>query len=315
MFGKLSIRSIPQQVFSALELMASKNDRSNEAEARVALKAWVEPLLDQQDQNTRISEVATRLRSLLGQINCSRLGQPLRPSHIAQRIGESFASDAEDWFMGKTEPSFAQLEAIASILGAAVDWLQHGDGHMFPVTTYRLSEDAGEAVTWLLTDDNTPIQKLHLVRENSENGTLAIIKELGEGKCRTFSTVYHVSKQNGAGGESALAHLWVTLELLFTHYVRAGENIVVASYQMPPKDFLAMIAGDVHPFTALSKSQKTTWWEDVWHRTMSNKKEYWPGSRELCGNIIRAVDSRPHLVKERELIQKNEHPLQIKALA
>jgi plasmid stability protein len=45
MFSKIAIRNIPSQIFRALETLADLHDRSTEAEARQALRAWVEPLL------------------------------------------------------------------------------------------------------------------------------------------------------------------------------------------------------------------------------------------------------------------------------
>ena len=151
MFSKIAIRNIPNQIFRALETLADLHDRSTEAEARQALRAWVDPLLVQDSRNTRRKEVAERLNRMLTQVNAGRRGTKLTPSHIAEAIKEERAEDVEDWFLGEKEPSFSQLSAIASFLGVDSDWLKHGDKALYPPEYERLSENPFEAVDWLLS--------------------------------------------------------------------------------------------------------------------------------------------------------------------
>lgn len=312
MLGKIAIRNIPQQIWAALESLATEHDRSTEAEARHALRAWVEPSLIQHERSARLSEVSVRLRSLLEQVNEASSHTAIRPSHLAQAIGENYAEKVEDWFIGREEPSFSQLKATAEYLGANVAWLQHGDNHMFPVAIHRLSDDAAEAVIWLLNWDeaepDTKVKSLHLVREASKTGSLLLIKELQNGHCKTFTTQYHVSDQIGAGGESALAHLWVTLELLYKRYTRGGGITHVDSYLLKPAEFKELYTGNTHPLTILCKEPKALWWEDIWDQNMYQKNEYWPGWRLLCESINRVVASRSNLVQERDKIRNGDHP-------
>ncbi len=312
MFGKISIRNIPQQIWIALEALADKHDRSTEAEARYALRAWVEPSLLELDRSTRRAEVSGRLRSVLEQVNTARTGSALRPSHLAQAIGEDRAEVVEDWFTGRAEPSFSQLAATATYFGVVTEWLQHGDAQMFPLSHHhRVPEDATAAFDWLLSWDeenlNAKVTALHLAREASTTGGLIVIKENGEGHCKTFPTQYHVSEEIGSGGETALAHLWVTLELLYKHPSRSATT--VKSYLLAPNDFDALRKGNTHPLAVLNRAQHATWWEDIWDKTMYPKQKYWSGWLSVCEGIGRAVASRPRLVEELDKIRRGEHPV------
>lgn len=312
MFGKISIRNIPQQIWAALEALAAEHDRSTEAEARHALRAWVEPSLLQHERSSRRTEVAARLRRLLEEVNSTHHGAPVRPSHLAQAIGEDHAEVVEDWFTGRIEPSFSQLKATAKHLGAVVSWLQHGDNHMFPVISQRLPDNAAEAVTWLQTWDkeepDTKVRAIHIVREVSINGSLLVVKESESGHCKTFTTQCHVSDQIGAGGESSLAHLWVTLELLYKHYTRGRTGVAVNSYLLKPSEYEALWSGNTNPLFILRGSSKIPWWEDIWDKDMYQKKDYWPGWKPLCESISRSIDSRSKLAEERDKIRNGEHP-------
>lgn len=305
MFGKLSVRNIPQQIFTALEVLADEHDRSTEAEARQAIRAWTAPSILALERNARRAEVAERLGRLLDQVNAAASGQRLRPSHIAQSIGQEKAADVEDWFLGKQEPTFVQLEAIAAHLGCVIEWLQHGDGCMFPMTQHRLSDNAFEAANWLTTwEEGEPVKTVHLIREQSKNGELLIVQESDKGQCRTYTTQYHVSDVIGAGGESALAHLLVTLELLYRHHFKLTQ---IDSYLLKSDDADMLRRGNTHPLALLKDKPRSTWWEDIWDAKMSTKHEYWPGWKTLCESIGRAVESRKTLVATREKIRRGEY--------
>lgn len=307
MLGKISIRNIPAQIWNALETMATQNDRSIEAETRVAIRQWCEPLLVQHEQSVRRSEIAGRLRAVLDQVNSAMPGQSINASRLAEQIGETHAEATENWLLGRVEPSFSQLSAIAALLGANPQWLKHGNGQMFPIETHRLPQAAKEAVSWLLAwnpgDKATPkVANIHLVREQSNDGRLLVVKQMENGHCKTFSTQFHVSEVIGAGGESDLCHLWLTLELLYKNYTRL--NLNVNSYLLKPSLFSELTSGKVHPLSILRNEPNSAWWEDIWHAEMYNKNEYWPGWQSLCRRIDNSIASRKHVREERELIKR-----------
>lgn len=311
MFGKISIRNIPERIWVTLEALAVEHDRSTEAEARHALRSWVEPSLLVQERSSRRMEVATRLQNLLEETNSGRFGSPIRPSHLAQAIGEEHVEAVENWFTGQTEPSFSQLKAIAKYMGAVVEWLQHGDGNMFPIKRHQLSDDATEAVTWLLTWDkeetSSSLKTLHFVREASKTGSLLVVKESSNGHFKTFTTQYHVSDEIGAGGESHLAHLCVTLELLYKHYTQNSTGLMVRSCLLKPSEYESLWKGNTNPQAILNKSINTPWWEDIWHESMFDKNDYWIGWKELCKRISRSIESRSHLAENRDKIKTGDH--------
>jgi antitoxin FitA len=310
MFSKIAIRNIPSQIFQALETLADLHDRSTEAEARQALRAWVEPLLVQDGRNTRRKEVAERLNRMLTQINSGRRATKLTPSHIAEAIQEERAEDVEDWFLGEKEPSFSQLSAIANFLGVDSGWLKHGDKALYPPEYERLSENPFEAVDWLLSwdlVDNQPggkLKTLHLIRADNPTGGLYIVKESDKGHFRTFYTPIHVSEEIGAGGEASLAALFVTLELLYKRYTATGSGIMVLGYQLHPDDITQLTNGNTHPGSLLTEGARSMWWEDLWDREMAPKHNYWPGWKSLYERIDRVVSARTHLNELRTQIRQ-----------
>lgn len=310
MFNKIAIRNIPNSIFKALESLADLHDRSTEAEARQALRAWVEPLLVQDSRNTRRKQVAERLNRMLTQTNSGRRGPKLTTSHIAEAIQEERAEDVEDWFLGEKEPSFSQLSAIASYLGVDPDWLKHGDRALYPPAYQRLSENPFEAVDWLLSwnpadsQSNGKLKTLHLIRADSPAGELYIVKESEKGHFLTSHTPIHVSEEIGAGGEASLAALFVTLELLYKRYTKLGSDIMVLGYVLRPDDVTQLMSGNTHPGSLLKESSRSMWWEDIWDREMAPGHSYWPGWKSLYERIERVISARKHLNELRTQIRE-----------
>ncbi len=297
MFKKIAIRNIPSQVFEALETLGDLHDRSTEAEARQALRAWVDPLLVQDSRNTRRKAVAERLNRMLAQTNSGRHGPKLSPSHIAEAIKEEHAEVVEDWFLGEKEPSFSQLTAIASLLGVNSEWLKHGDKSLYPPEYVRLSENPFDAVDWLMSWEPTDTQPdgivktLHLIRAGDETGSLYIVKESDKGHFRTYYTPVHVSEVIGAGGEASLAALFVTLE----HLCKDRRGVSVFGHLLHPDDIKQLTSGNTHPGSLLEEGSRSLWWEDIWDEKMVPKQSYWPGWKQLHERIERVILARTNL--------------------
>lgn len=310
MFGKISIRNIPAAIWEGLENLASQHDRSTEAEARYALRSWVEPLLKNNERSARRNEVSARLRDLLDQVNKIYRGRPIKPSHIAEEINEDRAESVENWFTGEIEPSFKQLDAVADYLGGTKEWLKHGDGRTFPVRSERVPEDPVEGVNWLLDlDQERKVTFLHLIRDANETGTLAIVKQYGDWHCKTFTTPYHISEEIGSGGESSLAHLSIILQMLYMHYTKKGGNLVIKSYLLPTEGFDLLCGGQLHPLSILRDGGvEAPWWEDFWDITQFRKQNYWVGWKSVCERIYRVIELRPNLHEKRMQISSQEHP-------
>lgn len=300
MSSKLSVRNIPEHIFRALESLAVRHDRSTEGEARQAIRAWVEPALIEQTRSTRRKELADRLNRMLKQINMSRRPQ-LLVSQIAEQIGEEHGESVENWFLGEEEPSFKQLTALAGLLGVDPDWLKHGDKKLYPVEYYRLPENPFAAADWLQSwtppergaGDQT-LETLHLVRNDNSTGNLYIVKESAAGHYVVYTTPIHVSEEIGTGGESSLAALFVTLQLLYSRYISTSK-LVVLGYQLRPDDVSQLISGNTNPGSLLGDSARSCWWEDIWDSKMVGQREYWPGWRALCARIEDVIAHRRYL--------------------
>jgi antitoxin FitA len=314
-FGKMTIRNVPDDVLTSLGQLATQNDRSVEAEARFALRSHVQPLMQGEIRSTRLTQVGTRLTDALDHVNRVRAARSKRPSHVAQAIGEARAFDVEEWFIGRAEPTFAQLEKVANYLGCSREWLQHGDGRMFEVAGPSLPDNPGQAVRWLLDLDQADARQmsfLHLIREDSESGSLVIVKQYEDWHCRTSRTSIHVSEAIGAGGEGALARLSVTLQLLYGYYTsrHCKGGLVIKSYVLPRELCETLRNGTAHPLVALEDGYERPWWEDMWDEEQyAHHSGYWPGWKKLCERIARAVAFRDALSRQREDIANGRHPL------
>jgi plasmid stability protein len=297
--GKIVVRGIAPELWDGLVAVAAEHDRPVEAEARHALRAWVAPFLQRAERSARRVVLAARLRELLDQINSVLPVRVLRPSHIAQKIGEAYAEPIENGFTGEIELSFAQLEAIAKYLGAVPEWLLHGDGHPFPTDHFRPSENAAEFTTQLLDlDQSERVTALHFVRCADQTGALMIVKQYGPWRCKTQMTPIHVSEEIGSGGEAALTALSVSLEHLYRHYEKNGP--IIKSYLARPETFRALLDGKVHPIALIRDARSSCWWEDFWDTNRFDRVEHWPGWKTICNRIAANVDSRPNLKAQME---------------
>lgn len=310
MFERIAIRNIPNAVWEALTALAKEHERSTEAEARFAIASWITQHNQEKTmkitQNQRCIEVSNRLNEVLAQVNRVMYGRPFKPSLIAEKMGETKASDLEAWFSGESEPTFAQLEKVAEFLGCESEYLKHGQKQIFPVAYQRIPEIPAEAVKWLLDlREDKKVQHLHLLRCADETGSLVIVKQYEKWVCKNYTTPYHVSEKIGGGGEAALAHLSVTLELLYKYY--AKNEILVTSYLVESESFDRLCSGIQHPLNVLKVGgQQSTWWEDFWDVDFFKSNQYWPGWQSLCERINRVVEYKESLLAQRTRIRNGE---------
>ncbi|AYN22003.1 MULTISPECIES: helix-turn-helix domain-containing protein [Alcaligenes] len=318
--GKLLIRGIDSEVLKQLELMAKESERSLEAEARFALRSWARPAFSAIEQSLRRKDISARLNEALDNINEIRHANKLRPSHIAIKIGSAYAESVENWFLGQEEPSFAELEKVAMVLGVNSSWLAHGDDTPFPTGYVRLSEDPTIAARWLLDfspaaepaiaqplDPSNKHEKLVFVRSDDATGSLAIIKVIGEHHCTTFKTPTHVSNSIGAGGAAQLRALFLTLELLYKVFTRDG--ITIKSMIIPKEEFYDLISGKIHPLSLTPQERyERPWWEDIWDEKESGKHNYWDEWISITNRIHKEIDLSERSKELRAQIRSGKYP-------
>ncbi len=248
-------------------------------------------------------EISNRLNRLLEQVNADR-HEKIRPSHVAQRLGEERAEEVEGWFLGKQNPTFSQLSAIAELFGVEEKWVQHGDGHIYKVGHKSLPRNSIEALKWLVDWDgeDDKLEVLHLIRAMDDTGGLCVVKESKRGNFKIYHTSIHVSEEIGASGEADLKHLFVTLEMLYGQYTNGGYGFRVVGHQITRDDVLLLVRGNTNPSLFLNKGL-SSWWEDIWDEKM-NGGDYWPGYRALRDRIVKCIALDARLTMSRENIRR-----------
>lgn len=312
---------VPIELKEQIEKSAKESNRSINAEAisrlnesyllnqhatSENLKA-LESMLLRSSPTSRCSVVAERLNIVLNEINSLPIFPSLKPARVARGIGEEYAELVENWFAGKQEPSFKQLESIAAYLGINADWLLFGDGRKYQFGHHRVPESAVEGVKWLLGLDEV-IRPTHVyfIRQKSQCGELIIVKRYNDWRCTIHQTPYHVSEEVGSGGESSLSHLLVIWHLLYVIYVKVGPTI--KSFILPPDEFNRLLGETNHPLLPLVHEHGQPWWEDIWDRNMDGRNNYWPGWAELCQRMQGVVASKSFLANIEQQIESGEHP-------
>lgn len=290
--GKILIRNIPKFIWDKFTELARIHDRSLEGEARQAIRAWVEPALREADRQGRRVEVSARLRSALDNVNLL-LGNRGRSkiSHLAQAIGEEHAEHVEHWFSGEREPSFGQLEKIATYFGIEPGWLQHGDRHQFILQSDRIPEGPEEGRKWLLNGRFGEPAALYFVRADNARGDLVVVRRYDDWRCDVIHPPYIVSTNTGAGGFASLVALFELWRDLYKFYTTHGD-IDVKSYLMSENGFQDLCGGDVHPLLSLQAARQAAWWEDCWDGDQYRKREYWPDWLTMCESVNSEIRKR-----------------------
>ena len=300
--GKITVRNLPTEVLNALSRLAEQHDRSLEAEARQAIRAWVQPQITGEERNSRAASIGQRLRYLQSEISELRPSKAATPSRLAEALGWTHAGNVERWFAGEEEPSLAELSQIADWLGCKKDWLLHGEGSPYSSVYTRIPEDAFLGPDWLLTpSESGENPKIHLVRSRSEAGEFAFVKSFSDWNSQTFSTPYHISDVIGAGGESSLASLSLILQGLYKRWTGKGaSDVFVEGYLVDESAYSSLLAGKSHPMNILRQEEKSCWWEDFWDENQFRDHNYWPGWKNITERIFRAIEGRPTLKEQRD---------------
>lgn len=277
---------IPPELSDALEQSARENNRTLTAEILARL------------ETATLSTPASRLKSILSQINQTRYGRPLLPSTVAELIGESSATTVEAVMAGRETPSFDLLNRIAALLGASPEWLKHGTANQFPIIEERYFglESAKKLVA-------LKPRSIAFIRCRNDAGNLAIVAQLDELRYSCFSTGLHVSKHIGAGGEAQLmqfsnACCWLSRQ----------HSALAHGYMLDDPTFREMARGSLYPGLALKAAKISGWFDDWWDPSMFKAYQiegYWEGYRSLCYQIFDAVEEDQRLSEERSRIMQH----------
>jgi hypothetical protein len=276
---------LPDGLRDRIADVAKSNNRSMNSEIVAILEERLVPSL------------ATRLRSLINQLNQAHFGEEYTPSRLAEEIGEGDASSVEAAFEGKAPLSFKQMEIIAERWGVRSRWLKHGAGEMFAVSDHRnfITEDAHR----LLNSNNN---RILFVRSKSKSGELAFIVDHGNGLYECFSTSMHISDNIGAGGEADDVYFSNACRYLCKMY--RGR---VAGYLIDEQTFSMMVSGQIYAGAILYRRAPSSWIEEWWDESKFSGEfsdEFWDGYRAFCERISQGVQRDERARAERDLIDE-----------
>lgn len=133
---------VPHELKEKVKTSAFDNNRSINAEAILRLHdsfsvskenlsqiiKELENICKQYETSPRREAIAKRLNQCLIQMN-NGLSRKVKPARIARDLGEEYAEPMENFFEGKTEPSFKQLKILAAYFDVDPDWLLFGNDH------------------------------------------------------------------------------------------------------------------------------------------------------------------------------------------
>lgn len=252
----------------------------------------IENILKTEVHFDNLSFVASRLNSCIEMSN-SVCHVRLTPSKVAERMGQESSSLYENYFSGIVQPSFIELESMANFFGVNKEWLKHGDTPIFNIKHDRLSLNPEDAVKQILNipsnsknnGENEKPKDIYLVRNDSEEGQLLIVRKYNEWKVDIIITPMHVSKVIGAGGTNMLKSFFVTLRILYLIYTQMGSPFNVHSYILSESKYSEICQGITHPLLVLQNANHTMWWEDIWDKKMYLNHEYWDGFKSISKYI------------------------------
>lgn len=296
----LMIRSLDEAIDSKLKAMASQAERSKEAEARVALRHWVE----RQPASKWQQEITGRIRralELAASPICVQRGEDytISPARLAEGIGEEYIGPVQGWIEGTHEPSVSQIRSIAQWCGVEEDWLISGEGVPYRAEYERIPENPGEGALALLAgqrDDITTLKALRFFRVEGRRGELTFLRHYKDGKARVFTTPYVVPgnlvAETGNGGRSSLKHLLLIWQMLYTIYTESDmvSNLMISSHVIPEDLERRLRQGNDNPLALIERLRSEPWWEDIWDSTQISRSNYWPGWRETCAELQTEVE-------------------------
>jgi hypothetical protein len=281
---------LEQSVLDSLNDIVIRNKTTIQAEVDAALSAHIAV--------NRISQsaepLAERLNQLLALHDSAWRAASTNPAEIAQAIGETYATDVELCFAGKASLPFDKLDKIADYLGGSREWLKFAKGTPFKVETISVSRNPVTAFLELFDiGQKNEVVHLHFVRSLNDAGTLAIVKQYTNARCKILSTNYHVSSQIGATGETDLMTLSLVWHLMYRNIERHGISVgSVDSYLLPDDIFNVLMSGKSHPIQLLHQNCNefsSTWWEDFWDIEQFISSNYWPGWDKITMRIYNSI--------------------------
>lgn len=258
-------------------------------------------------QSPRLIDISQRLQFALSESNQLRDSKKLNPSLIAYELGFESASEVENWFDGRLEPTFEQLKLLAKLLGCSEEWLLFGMGKPYPLKSAPSALNVSTLLKFCfeIEPGYDKIVNLYFVRNDSKEGEILIIKQFTNNACQVYDTNLHLSDVVGDGGRNQRAEFVLALYALS----KMDFKYKSYSYLIDDANFMKLQAGDEHPLKNLFKFRYAEWMDDIYDKSMFDRFSYWDGWEILCSNIYNDIERDEKLLAEKNLIRTKEHEI------
>lgn len=201
------------------------------------------------------------------------------PSVLAEAIGEETAERLESILAGRSAAPFKLLDAIAEYCSADAAWLKHDQRNPFP-TEQSFANYGNDFYSEL---SSAPFTTLHIVRANTDEGQIMIVKQINERNFKIYPTTIHMSDKIGTMGEGHQHQFRETCEKLY----QGPGNIL--GYILGFDDFRDIAHGACHPLLSLKSKNRSHWASDWWDAEYLGRagemEEYWPGFNQLVRRV------------------------------
>ena len=303
MFVKtINVRGLEPQVLAEMQALAQQNERSLEAEARLAIRQWCQ--LQQKQSSSQLEKynqaLSARLQIVLdmaNQISHNKLSY----SHIAEKFGHNDPSQVQTWFTGEAVPSFNETEHLSFLLGCDANWLKHGTNSPYRRYFYDITKQsplffAKDVINTTL--DGLPVYKLHIVL-NENNGYIYCIQEFEQNHlCYTYlSSSFYLKGEYGSSGLANTAR-FILMLLALDHL---NSKVIIKGYTIEDKFAQSIFGkGEKHPLLFRAYSKESPWNEDIIDKNYP--MSYWEGYKSLQQKVHQYIDNDELLTKYKKEI-------------
>lgn len=257
------------------------------------------------------TQVAARLQKLPLLFDFQQFNPAWSPSRMAVALRCEHVGEVESWLSGDIEPPIARLQQITAEYSLNTEWLIHGCDNPFSHSGELDLTNIETAFRTLFAqnDSGENPQTVALVRALNRVGNLMVIVFYPNMKFKKFHTRYHISGAIGVGGRIDLQYVFLTIEALF----RSTNMVHITGYILKEEEFNRVRNGEQHPASILRFGETSTWWEDIWDKSMltdaNARGKYWDGWYHDGLAIVNAIESDERCMAIAEDIRARRLPI------
>lgn len=292
--AQVSGRSINAEAQYRLEASFKSNEGSY-SEALNRLKDFFDAHL----RSDHLKSLAHKLSFILSEAQAVDSFTTPSISRVAEALDYHNVITIEDWFEGRKEPSFEELNKLAEYFGCQKSWLIHDEDKPFKKESFEFGFDIKDNAERLLEGCNErEVKSLWFARNNTIYGELVIIKHYDSWRGSVLNPRIHLCDSVGLGDTKNKALLTLTLEYLYKNH-----PLKIKGALLSESDFNELIWVEQNPIKIIDKYSHNTWVEAIWNESMYSKKSnsYWKGWHDMClsnANTIKRREFSSKLVEQ-----------------